>query len=112
MRDLSEIRPKIVIEEETANEIAGWIFIAGKYKASVVCNWDNEWEHVSMRPLKYSIIPDLNDICYLKNIFFNKDETVIQIYKNTCSMKNCLHLWRCAYQDVLLPPCFMAGVQI
>ena len=47
-----------------------------------------------------------------KDIFWNENEAVIQIHppksQYVNNVGNCLHLWRCYYRDMVLPPsCFV-----
>ena len=79
--------------------------------------WSNGagWEHCSVAPRALRIIPSWDDMCRLKDIFFYDDEEVIQIHpkKNMYvnNMPNCLHLWRCTYKDMVLPPSVLVGVR-
>lgn len=67
------------------------------------------WDHVSVscrnRP------PTWDEMCFVKDLFFDADETVIQYhppkskYVDNCG--NCLHLWRNHKQEVELPPRWM-----
>ena len=73
-------------------EINGW-------KGSVV--WGNsewDWEHVSVAPYDHSITPSWDDMCRLKDIFFDHEEIAIQLHPQKSEYvnmaTNCLHLWR------------------
>lgn len=73
-------------------EINGW-------RGSVVWGYDEHgWEHVSVSPYDHSITPSWDDMCRLKDIFFEDEETVFQIHPAKShyvnKMPNCLHLWR------------------
>lgn len=56
------------------------------------------YEHVSVSPKKQFQTPTWDDMCQLKDIFFNDDEEVYQIHppkkEYVDYQSNCLHLWR------------------
>ena len=71
----------------------------GDTTASVVWGTDEDgWEHVSVSPLPENILPSWDDMCKVKDIFWSKEEAVLQIHpprsKYVNMMPNCLHLWR------------------
>ena len=51
----------------------------------------------------------------VKDIFWNKDEVVIQIHPAEAdyvnNVPNCLHLWRCTYREMVLPPSVLVGLR-
>lgn len=59
---------------------------------------ENGWEHVSVAPKKQFHIPSWNDMCALKDMFFNDEEEVYQIHPKRSEyvnlQSNCLHLWK------------------
>lgn len=69
---------------------------AAKGMYIIVAPLDMEWQHVSIS--KKNRVPNWQEMCFVKDLFWDKDETVIQFhpkeekYVNTCG--NCLHLWR------------------
>lgn len=73
-------------------EINGW-------RGSVIWGYDEHgWEHVSVSPYDHGITPSWDDMCRLKDIFFDEEELAIQIHPKKSQyvnkMPNCLHLWR------------------
>lgn len=60
-------------------------------------------------------MPTWDEMCLLRNIFWNEDEAVIQIHppksQYVNNLGNCLHLWRCYYTDMLLPPSCFVGIR-
>ena len=54
-------------------------------------------------------------MCKLKDIFFYEDEAVIQIHppkdQYVNNVDNCLHLWRCTYKEMVLPPSVLVGIR-
>ena len=91
------------------------IYTVYNFQGSIICSKGAGWEHVSVSPFKKRYIPTWEDMCYLKDICFNEDEAVIQIHppKNQYvnNSVNCLHLWRCYYKDMILPPSCLIGVR-
>lgn len=59
---------------------------------------DAEWEHVSVSPKHKFKIPSWEDMCRLKDVFFEDEEEVYQIHppkSHYVNMReNCLHLWK------------------
>lgn len=85
------------------------------WKGSVIWSNGGGWEHVSVSPYARGITPDWDDMCRIKEIFFHDDEAVIQIHppkdEYVNNMPNCLHLWRCYYKDMVLPPSCFVGIR-
>lgn len=86
---------------------AGQIYLAGaKNPLNVVWSFGGGWEHVSVSLRKRT--PTWEEMCKVKEMFWNDDETVIQYhpkkseYVNKC--ETCLHLWRKCGQDFETPP--------
>ena len=81
----------------------------GKKNLRVMSGCGEGWDHVSVS-LSHRT-PTWEEINWIKNRFFEDEETVIQIhppssqYVNCC--KHCLHLWRPWDQDIKLPPRWM-----
>lgn len=59
---------------------------------------EDGWEHVSVSPKHKYNIPTWNDMCVLKDIFFDDEEEVYQIHPKKSEYvnlsENCLHLWK------------------
>jgi hypothetical protein len=64
------------------------------------------WDHVSVS-LK-NRCPTWEEMCYVKEIFFELEDCVIQFHPPKSDYKNahpyCLHLWRCQEQEFPRPP--------
>lgn len=55
------------------------VFTKGTLKsATVIWSYAGGWEHVSICPKNRT--PDWNEMCLLKDVFWNEDETVIQYH--------------------------------
>lgn len=85
------------------------------WTGSVICSIGAGWEHVSVSPYKHRITPSWDDMCKIKDMFFEDDEAVIQIHPPKAdyinNMPNCLHLWRCTYKEMVLPPSVLVGIR-
>jgi len=73
---------------------------------SVIISDGMGWDHVSVS--LRNRCPNWKEMHFVKNIFFEKEETVVQFhpkesaYINVC--ENCLHLWRRHGHEYELPP--------
>lgn len=93
------------IFQATVNGGQGEITI-GNWRGTVV--WGNDeagFEHVSVCPYNHSITPSWDDMCAVKDVFFEPEEEAIQIHPKKSEyvniMQNCLHLWRPKDQELL-----------
>jgi len=71
------------------------------------------WEHVSVSLL--SRTPTWDEMCRIKDLFWNDDETVIQYHPAKKDYINqhpfCLHLWKPIGVEILTPPGILVGVK-
>lgn len=71
----------------------------------VISNGAN-WDHVSMSILRKKRCPSWEEMCWLKDLFFEEHETVVQYHppkeKHVSMHPYCLHLWR--YQGNMPAP--------
>lgn len=71
------------------------------------------WEHVSVSlPFR---CPTWDEMCFIKDIFWGEEETVIQFHPPRSQYVNnhdfCLHLWKPIGIQVPLPPSSMVGIK-
>lgn len=94
--------------------IKGFISV-NRIDMSFVASWGGGWDHVSVAPLNRKTIPTWDMMCKVKDIFFKPEEAVIQIHppkdEYVNNMPNCLHLWRCRYKEMVLPPSCFVGIR-
>lgn len=99
---------------ETPDGFRGIIALRG-WQGTIVVSNGAGWEHVSVSPLKKYYTPTWDDMCAIKELFWNDDEAVIQIHPAKSdyvnNMPNCLHLWRCSYKEMVLPPSCLVGIR-
>lgn len=88
-------------------------FIPNKYPAVIVFSFGGGWDHVSMS--FYNRCPTWEEMCWLKDTFFNEDETVIQFHPKKSEYVNnfpyTLHLWKKQGQEHELPPSIFVGIK-
>ena len=116
MKNIDEIIKDVRLfgVERGMDGFCGSISMSG-WKGSIICSTGAGWEHVSVSPYKRRIVPSWDDMCKLKDMFFHEDEAVIQIHPPKAdyvnNLENCLHLWRCTYKDMVLPPSVLIGIR-
>lgn len=68
------------------------------------------WEHVSVSPTnrKRTTAPTWEEMCEIKRMFFQEDETVVEYHPAKADYVNlhplCLHLWRSTGVEMPKPP--------
>jgi len=69
------------------------------------------WEHVSVST--ESRCPTWDEMCFVKNLFWEPNECVVQFHPPASDYVNChpfcLHMWRSVRFKFALPPTFMVG---
>jgi hypothetical protein len=72
---------------------------------------DYNWEHVSVSTKRRT--PNWNEMCFVKNLFWQEDECVVQFHPPKSDYVNChpfcLHLWKPIRQQVPMPPAILVG---
>ena len=115
MKSIEEIKktPNLIIEAETENDGMG-----GKYYDKYNNKWLNfifsyqlGWEHLSVSmPSK---TPSWEQMCIMKDIFWNKDETCIEYHPREEDYVNnhehCLHIWKPTEEILPIPPSLLVG---
>jgi|WetSurMetagenome_2_1015567.scaffolds.fasta_scaffold457516_2 hypothetical protein len=112
MKKIDEIikEKKIIIGEIANDGGVGVAYMAGSSEMlRIVFSWGLDWDHVSIS-LKYRC-PKWNEMCWVKDVFFYKNETVIQyhppedVYVN--NHEYVLHLWKPQNIKIPMPPTFL-----
>ena len=87
------------------------VFVAGR-SFFVVASNGGGWDHVSVSPCSRTrkTCPTWEEMCAIKDMFFDDNEIVIQYHPAKEDYVNdhpyCLHLWRPQHQEVPKPPIF------
>ena len=93
----------------------GEIYKFGKPFASVIWSNGGGWEHVSIAPYKRTVVPTWDDMCKLKDMFFEDNEVAVQYHPAKAeyvnNLPNCLHLWRPLREVMPTPPSIMVGIK-
>ena len=116
MRPLNEIlaSKRVLIGRKGLDGFSGEIHLYG-WSGSIICTNGGGWEHVSVSPFRKNYTPSWDDMTKVKEIFFRDDEAVIQIHppksEYVNNVSNCLHLWRCTYKEMTLPPSCFVGIK-
>ena len=107
--------PNLLIMAHAEDGGTGVIYRLGKPFASVIWSNGMGWEHVSMAPFKLSRTPTWDEMCKLKDMFFEDEEAVVQIHppksEYVNNMPNCLHRWRPITEKLPLPPSILVGIK-
>lgn len=73
------------------------------------------WEHVSVSIPSERRCPTWEEMCYIKDMFFDKDEVVVQFHPAEKDYVNnhphCLHLWRYLDGKFPTPDPLMVGIK-
>lgn len=78
-----------------------------------IASWGMGWDHVSITIAEQDRCPEWEEMCFIKEVFWDEDETVIQYHPAKIDYINChpycLHIWK--PQDAVLPvpPYLMIG---
>lgn len=91
------------------------VFVNGK-SFYVVASNGGGWEHVSVSPCnrKRQTCPTWDEMCAIKDMFFEEEETVVQYHPPKSDYVNmhpyCLHLWRPIGREIPRPPSIFVGI--
>lgn len=116
MKPLSELRqtPHLMISQIGSDGGSGEVHFHN-WIGSIIWSYGGGWEHVSVCPYKKHITPSWDDMCRVKEMFWNDDECVVQFYppksEYVNNMVNCLHLWRPIGITMPTPPSILVGVK-
>jgi len=74
---------------------------------------DTGWEHASVSIENAQRCPTWEEMCFVKDLFWDKEETVVQFHPPESEYVNyhpyCLHLWRCPQFSYPLPDSILVG---
>ena len=116
MKDIEEIlkNPRLSLQFRDKDGFKATIALP-KWIGSVICTNSGGWNHISIAPSNRRIMPSYEDLCLVKDMFWNEEESVIHVFppksQYVNNLSNCLHLWECYYTEMVLPPSFMVGLR-
>ena len=71
----------------------------------IIASWGRGWDHVSVVVQGESRCPTWDEMCFVKGLFFEPDEVVVQYHVDDEDKQNthefCLHMWQ--PQRVIMP---------
>lgn len=115
MKRLEEIRktPNLFIDAEAENDGMGGRYYdkqSGKF-LHFIFSYQMGWEHLSVStPSK---CPTWEQMCMMKDIFWNKDECCVEYHPKEEDYVNnhpyCLHIWRPTEEVIPTPPTLLVG---
>ena len=80
----------------------------------VIASDGEGWEHVSVSIYKKKRCPYWHEMCFIKNLFWSKDETVLQYHPAENDYVNMhewtLHLWKPINKEFPKPDKIMIGI--
>jgi hypothetical protein len=83
-------------------------------KFNVIASDGEMWEHVSVSLQGHSRLPTWDEMCWVKDLFWNEEEWVVQYHPGKSQYVNTspyvLHLWKPIGIDLPLPPMKLVGV--
>ena len=116
MKNLDEIlNNKALFEFETGSDGGScWRkFHSNKFPAAIIFSWGLGWDHVSMS--FRNRVPTWEEMCWLKDAFFDDEEVVVQYHpaksKYVNCHPNCLHLWKQKDSEFNTPPMLLVGLK-
>lgn len=84
----------------------------GAYLRIIASDGDG-WDHVSVS--LSNRVPNWDEMCFVKNLFWSEDETVVQYHPAKAEYVNnhpyCLHLWKSREETMPTPPSIMIGIK-
>ena len=112
MRDFEEIKKITAVKVTNEGPDGGAFDIAiGKQIFCVVASFALGWHHVSASIYGAERCPRWHEMCHIKDLFFEEDETVIQYHPKKSNYVNnhpyVLHLWKPQQIPIPTPPIFM-----
>lgn len=109
MRAINELveNYRLGIEQLGEDGGHGWIHLPHvKKPLAVVFSWGGGWDHVSIS--HRSRIPSWDEMCMVKEIFFDDEECVVQYHpprsQYVNNHPNVLHLWKPQDVEMPMPP--------
>jgi hypothetical protein len=112
MKELELIKENRYITEINVGNDGGYCVLKLSPKSKLVAiifSWGDGWDHVSASYSNRCLTWE--EMCVVKNIFFNEDETVIQYHPAKVKYINnhpfTLHLWKPQNQEIPMPPEYM-----
>lgn len=83
------------------------VYVGGR-SFYVVASANGGWDHVSVTLCHQKRCPTWEEMCAIKDLFFEAEEAVVQVHPRKSEYVNrhpyCLHLWRPLGVELPMPP--------
>lgn len=80
---------------------------------ALVAPMESDWQHVSVSVQGLNRCPTWEEMCFVKNLVWGQDVTVIQFHPKQSEYVNkhkyCLHMWKKSGIEYELPPSILVG---
>lgn len=105
---------------DSGDDFGAFYLKHGKVELIVIASSGNEeipWEHVSARSFDYKgeRVPSWSEMCHLKDLFWDDEETVVQFHppksEYVNNHPNVLHLWKPVGLEIPRPPSIAVGIK-
>jgi hypothetical protein len=109
MKSFEQVIKNSNVKLEKQGEDGGvfWVKI-GSSEFCIVASFDGGWDHVSASIYNKDRCPKWSEMCEIKDIFFDDNETVVQYHPAKKDYVNnhpyVLHLWKLQKTDLPKPP--------
>jgi len=110
------IRKGHYASENSIGNSGAFIIDRGRTKFMIVASDSQGYEHVSVHAVSdgKERTCTWSEMCYIKDIFWDKTDTVVQFHPKESEYVNMhkytLHLWRKIGEEYELPPAVLVGV--
>lgn len=119
MKDINEIKSNgyIKIKKEGRDGFGGTLYDKkSRCNLNFIMSWGAGWEHCSVSiTAQYKRCPSWEQMCAIKNVFWNEDEACMQLHPAKKDYVNnheyCLHIWRPIEKEIPMPPSIMVGLK-
>ena len=115
MKDLKTLRSNGYIQMFLLGKDGGRfdIKMPGGIKLFVIASFGGGWDHVSVS--LRNRCPTWDEMCFIKNMFFEENECVIQYHPPKSEYVNnhpyVLHMWKPQQAIIPMPPSIMVGIK-
>lgn len=90
----------------------GFFIIPERGGFKVIASDGAGWDHVSVSRLYTNDLPGWDDMCFIKSLFWDAEETVVQFHPKRSEYRGIaqvLHLWKKHGHEYELPPGIMVA---
>ena len=102
------VRKGVTASNESYGNNGHFLITGPGRKLSVIVSDQGGWEHVSVSVKGKLVTPTWDEMCFVKDLFWQKDECVVQYHPPEADYINfhpgVLHLWRPVDQAIPMPP--------